>query len=144
MRRISPSAFILLLAFCLAACAPPRPDAAPAAPDAPAPEAGASASAGDASQPMRPAPQPVAAVPGLPDLDRSCRADSDCAVKNVGNCCGYFPACVNTAAQPDPAAVQAACAEAGVAGVCGFRDIEACACVANTCEPAQPVAGVAR
>ena len=82
------------------------------------------------AQPARPGPS------GVPDLDRSCRVDTDCAVKNVGNCCGHFPACVNVDAQPDPAAVQAACAESGMASVCGFREIQACSCVASTCEPA--------
>ena len=84
------------------------------------------------------------AVPGVPELDRSCRVDSDCAVKDVGSCCGYSPSCVNSAAQPDPKAVQAACAESGMAGVCGFREIEACACVSNTCEPAMAGGGVTR
>lgn len=28
-------------------------------------------------------------------LDSSCKASSDCVVKNVENCCGYYPLCVN-------------------------------------------------
>ena len=73
--------FALLLALSLAACA---------APTASGPEAEAT-----------PAPTPVpddgtAAGHGqVPTLDTSCRVDSDCAVKDVGNCCGTFPACVN-------------------------------------------------
>lgn len=125
MHRIIQSASIALLALCLAACAAPQPDTAVPAPPMSSP------------LPATPMPaEPAApAVAGVPDLDRSCRVDADCAVKNVGSCCGYSPACVNTGAQPDPAAVQAACAESGMAGVCGFEEIEACACVANTCEP---------
>jgi hypothetical protein len=73
-------------------------------------------------------------VAGVPSLDRSCKVDADCAVKDVGSCCGYRPACVNADAKPDLAAVQAACAANGVMGTCGFREIEACSCVANTCE----------
>lgn len=133
MHRILQAASILLLALGLAACAAPQP--------------GASVQAPPMSDPLpatpMPAPPARPVIAGTPELDRSCRVDSDCAVKNVGNCCGYFPACVSTAAQPDPAAVQAACAEAGMAGVCGFKDIQACACVANTCEPA-PSAGALR
>lgn len=148
MRRIFQPASLALAALLLAACTAPQPNGgaaaprtaetrptmptAPAAQPAPAPR--------DAAPPTRPA----SSVGGVPDLDRSCRVDSDCAVKDVGNCCGYFPACVNTAAQPDPRAVQAACADSGMAGVCGFREIEACACVSNTCEPAQSGAAVAR
>ncbi|GGK00369.1 hypothetical protein GCM10011394_07010 [Luteimonas terricola] len=126
MRRIVQSAIPVLFALCLAACAAPLPDAGVSAPPMSDPLPATPVPA----QPARPA------VAGVPDLDRSCRVDSDCAVKNVGNCCGYFPACVNTDAQPDPAAVQAACAQSGMVGVCGFKEIEACACVASTCEPA--------
>ncbi|MET0328856.1 MAG: hypothetical protein ABW163_08825 [Luteimonas sp.] len=88
---------------------------------------------------------PVAAVPvpeqaGIPlpanplQPDRSCSVDADCAVKNVGSCCGYQPACVNANAQVDPQAVQADCAARGVAGVCGFVEIQSCACVNARCE----------
>ena len=134
MRRIIPSASILLLALLLAACSAAQPDGSVQAPPMSDPLP---------STPM-PAPGGRPTVPGVPDLDRSCRVDSDCAVKDVGSCCGYFPSCVNTAAEPDPKAVQAACAESGMAGVCGFREIEACACVSNTCEPAGGGGAVAR
>ena len=131
MRRIIPFVLILLATFCLAACAAPRPEAGLQAPRKSDPLP---------ATPVAEAPaQPRAGVPGtsgVPRLDRSCRVDSDCEVKDVGNCCGYFPACVNTDARPDPKAVQAACAESGMASVCGFREIQACACVSNTCEPA--------
>ncbi|MDH5822165.1 hypothetical protein QFW77_04065 [Luteimonas sp. RD2P54] len=99
----------LLLALLLAACAPAAP---------------------------RPVPAPqTAETPADPlQLDRSCAADADCVVKNVGNCCGYFPACVNRDAQPDPDAVRERCAAGGMASVCGFQEISACSCVANRCE----------
>ena len=134
MRRIIPSASIALLALLLAACSAAQPGGSVQAPPMSDPQPATPMPA----QPARPA------VSGVPDLDRSCRVDSDCAVKDVGSCCGYSPSCVNTAAQPDPKAVQAACADAGMAGVCGFREIEACACVSNTCEPAQAGGAVAR
>lgn len=69
-------------------------------------------------------------------VSRSCRTNADCAVKNVGNCCGYMPACVNVNAQPDPQAVQAQCAKQGMSSVCGFQDISSCECVKGTCEAA--------
>lgn len=84
--------------------------------------------------PVPAGPTPVQVGGGPLQLDDSCRVDSDCEVKNVGNCCGYFPACVNRDAQPDPQAVQARCAESGMASVCGFREIQACSCVQSRCE----------
>jgi hypothetical protein len=69
-------------------------------------------------------------------VDARCAADADCTVKNVGNCCGYFPACVHEDAPTDPAAVAARCAKEGKAGICGFREITACRCNKGTCEAA--------
>ena len=73
----------------------------------------------------------VAADPAQPDL--SCKVASDCEVKNVGNCCGYFPACVNKDSAVDPEAVRAECARTGMASVCGFQDIQACECAQGQC-----------
>lgn len=104
-----------LAALCLAivatACAP-QPAARPA-----------TAPAGDA----------VAAT-GPAVVERSCRVAADCTVKNVGNCCGYQPACVNRDAAVDPDAVRAACDRAGMASVCGWQEIQACDCVQARCE----------
>lgn len=69
-------------------------------------------------------------------VDARCEADADCAVKNVGNCCGYFPACVHKDSPTDPDAVQAGCNKEGKASVCGFREITACRCNTGTCEAA--------
>src|SRR5690606_1615520 len=143
MHRILPTLSALLLAVFLAACAAPETTAAaPGATDstvvADTPDA-----TGVPNAPGVPGVPDVAGVPGVPgvpDLDRSCSVDSDCAVKDVGNCCGYFPACVNRDARPDPVAVRAACAASGMASVCGFREVEACSCVASTCEPASAAA----
>jgi hypothetical protein len=73
----------------------------------------------------------LAAGASTPDL--SCRVASDCDVKNVGNCCGYFPACVNKDSPVDPEAVRAECARTGNSSVCGWKDIQACDCVAGQC-----------
>lgn len=66
--------------------------------------------------------------------DRSCTTDADCTVKNVGNCCGYYPACVNVDSPTDPEGVQAKCAAEGRAGVCGFPEITGCHCVQGSCK----------
>lgn len=73
----------------------------------------------------RPAPAPV---------DTICRADADCTVKNVGNCCGYYPACVNVDSPTDPKGVQAECARKGMTSVCGFQEISSCSCKQGHCE----------
>jgi hypothetical protein len=69
-------------------------------------------------------------------IDSTCRTDADCAVKNVGNCCGYQPACVNANSPTDPKGVQAECAKKGMASVCGFKEITACTCNQGQCEAA--------
>lgn len=137
----------LSLVLLLAACTAPAPQS-PTRTDGAVDGSGGAA----AAQPSAlPAPPPVAAetppakagttadgltgsgaMPAPPD--RSCRSDSDCAVKDVGNCCGYFPMCVNKNAQTDPAAVRAACEREGITSVCGFRDVKGCRCVENRCE----------
>jgi hypothetical protein len=66
--------------------------------------------------------------------DRRCKTDSDCTVKDVGNCCGYFPMCLNKNAKTDPAAVRAQCEKSGMASICGFREIKGCQCVQGRCE----------
>lgn len=71
-------------------------------------------------------------------VDYHCRTDDDCAVKDVGNCCGYYPACVNRASPTFPAQVQAECAKKGMAGVCGFPVIEGCRCVDRRCRAGPP------
>ncbi len=80
-----------------------------------------------------PVPQPPAGG-ALQALDRSCTVDADCAVKNVGNCCGMLPACVNVGAEPDPARVQADCAASGLSSICGFQELAGCQCVESRCE----------
>ena len=67
-------------------------------------------------------------------IDSSCKSDKDCTVKNVGNCCGEYPACVNVNSPTDPAGVQAQCAKQGMASICGFPVISGCSCKAGKCE----------
>ncbi|MEO1480885.1 MAG: hypothetical protein AAFU77_02185 [Myxococcota bacterium] len=67
--------------------------------------------------------------------DVNCQTHADCAVKNVGNCCGYFPRCVNAEFEPDPAAVKRHCEEKGMVSTCGFVEIASCRCTAGRCTP---------
>jgi len=117
MFRIVPTSVFLLLACALTACA------------APAPATGDQASA----PPPKSTPLPPRVVPKATIVDSSCRTSADCAVKDVGNCCGAMPACVNKDSQTDPAAVQAQCQAKGMMGVCGFREISACQCDNGQC-----------
>lgn len=63
----------------------------------------------------------------------SCQTSSDCVIKDVGNCCGYFPACVNVNAKTDPEGVKKKCEQDGMASICGFADIQSCSCVNQRC-----------
>lgn len=89
-------------------------------------------------------PERVQAPPSSAPVQviRTCKVDSDCVVKDVGNCCGYFPACVHRNSPTDPAGVRAQCEKNGMASVCGFQEIPACRCVRNQCVGVtEPVAG---
>ncbi len=67
-------------------------------------------------------------------IDYSCKADSDCEIKDVRNCCGYYPQCVNKNAATDPRLVNALCQAEGSASICGFEEISKCWCINNRCE----------
>lgn len=67
-------------------------------------------------------------------IDYSCQVDADCVIKDVGNCCGSYPMCVNKAAKTNPKLVQEYCAQKGLAGVCGFPSLSGCHCIATRCE----------
>lgn len=111
-------AAVLVIVWLLAACVPSQATQ----PDA------------QAAVPANPFDKPVAAAPVGPlNPDRSCKVDADCAVKDVGNCCGHYPMCVNRDARTDPQAVRAQCARSGMASVCGFPEIAGCSCVQGQC-----------
>lgn len=67
-------------------------------------------------------------------IDYSCDLDSDCEIKDVRNCCGAYPECVNLNAKVDPDFVNKACAKESMAGICGFDSIDACRCVNKKCQ----------
>lgn len=80
------------------------------------------------------APQPAAASSSLaPTINYTCRVNSDCVIKNIGNCCGYYPACVNKHSPAAPSAVQAECKRRGMMSACGFPAIRSCRCAARHC-----------
>ncbi|MFT4247939.1 MAG: hypothetical protein QM581_07875 [Pseudomonas sp.] len=82
-----------------------------------------------------PASQSQAGTPASPpaQVDTTCHTDADCTVKNVGNCCGAYPACVNIASPTDPEGVMAQCRASGRMSVCGVREISGCQCVSGRC-----------
>jgi hypothetical protein len=91
------------------------------------------ACAAPASHPAPAQPAATDTRPGVVKVDRSCRRDADCAVKDVGNCCGAAPACVNVDSPTDPQGVAAQCRASGRMSICGFRQITSCQCVAGQC-----------
>ena len=66
-------------------------------------------------------------------INDTCQTDADCAVKDIHNCCGYYPACTNRDAKTDRNRVRAICAGQGLSGICGFPAISGCRCVENKC-----------
>lgn len=102
-----------------ATASPPAPPPSPAAATSPAPAI---------------SPATANAATGAHDL-LACQADADCAIKDVGSCCGARPACVNKDAKTFPEQVKARCAAEGRMSTCGFTAIEGCTCQAGQCAP---------
>jgi hypothetical protein len=133
--------FALSLIGCTAPSASPEAPAAPVAaepaPAQPAPNPPAPPATPEPATPpavAEPAPGSVPALGKTEGPARTCKTDADCTVKDVGNCCGYFPMCVNKDAKTDPAAVRAQCEKDGMASICGFKEISGCQCVQGTCQ----------
>ncbi len=139
MRNLVP----FLLMASLAACGG-RPPSADDSAGAPPPAAAAIPEVSPNPPTATPAvvPQaamlPVAGASGV--VDYSCQIDADCMVKDVGNCCGYYPACVNKDSPTFPEQVRADCAARGESSICGFIEIVACRCESGRCMPADAVA----
>ena len=140
MRLIASILISLVIALSLTACA---------APTATEPATGNLAGTTPPAPPEPPRAPPPMSSPLPPRevrqevvVDTSCKSNADCAVKNVGNCCGAMPACVNKDSPTDPAAVQAACSAKGMMGVCGFAEISSCQCDNGQCAPAGDAAKV--
>lgn len=69
-------------------------------------------------------------------LDLSCQLDSDCSVKNIGNCCGNYPKCVNKNFTPDLDSIKDLCEKEKSFSICGFDEIKSCKCINNKCDKA--------
>ncbi|MEO5627096.1 MAG: hypothetical protein ABIQ70_13900 [Dokdonella sp.] len=69
-------------------------------------------------------------------VDYSCHVDADCAVKDVGSCCGAYPACVNSASATFSEKVKEQCVKSDQVGTCNIPVVEACACVQGRCSDA--------
>ena len=135
MPRITRLFLLLAIVFSLAGCAPPSPT----------PPASGNLAGSTPPAPPEPARAPPPMSPPLPPrqvkesviVDTTCKTSADCAVKNVGNCCGAMPACVNKDSPTDPAAVQAECNAKGMMSICGFKEISACQCDDGQCAPSE-------
>lgn len=126
-------AFAALIALSLVACTThTAPTAAPGSPALGPTVPGQAAPGSDPANPPGHFDAATGLQPGA--TVRSCKTDSDCAVKDVGSCCGYFPMCVNKDAKTDPAAVMAQCKKDGMSSICGFREVSGCQCVQGQCE----------
>jgi hypothetical protein len=122
----------LLMASLVACGGHPQPAGETPAAPAPAPVVAPGPSAATIPVTPQPAATPLAAaVAG--EVDYGCAVDADCAVKDVGNCCGYFPACVNQDSPTFPEQVRADCAARGESSICGFAEIRACRCDSGRC-----------
>jgi hypothetical protein len=92
------------------------------------------------SQAASPARRPPEELLTQNEVYYGCNTPADCEVKNVGNCCGYYPACVNKDSPTFPDKVKAACAAEGSSSICGFQEIGGCDCIEGRCT-AQPGPG---
>ena len=133
--RFSVTAALLVAAFALVGCTisagggQSNDEAAEARDALPPPDMAAPVAVADAGKPG--------------EVDYSCTTDADCAVKDVGSCCGYAPACVNANSPTFPEQVKAECAKNDMQSVCGFRDIEGCTCVEGRCAAGPATTGEA-
>jgi len=73
------------------------------------------------------------ARPATPTLDMSCEVNQDCAIKDIGSCCGANPRCVNANSPTFAEQVKANCAKQSRVGTCGFPAVSGCRCVQGTC-----------
>lgn len=85
---------------------------------------------------VQPSGTATAGVSRLPASNpgRSCRSDADCAVKDVGSCCGYHPQCLNKDTPTFPEQVKEKCAREGRVSTCGMLAVSGCECVSGQCQ----------
>ena len=131
--KFLPILFALALCACSTAAPPEARDLAAAPPASPA-QAGA---VPDNDVPRPAIPTSTVLSDGA-EVDYSCTTDADCTVKDVGNCCGYYPACVNVDSPTFPERVKAQCEAEGMSSICGFPEIGSCMCKAGRCGAGPP------
>jgi len=122
---------LFTLATLLAACGSPDAARNGMVVDAPAPPPLVADT--DAAAPATRPVNEVAKPQATNDISRSCKVDADCAIKDVGSCCGYSPQCVNRDSPTFPEQVKAQCASEGRMSVCGFPSLSGCQCVQGQC-----------
>jgi hypothetical protein len=66
-------------------------------------------------------------------IDYSCNQDIDCKIKDVHNCCGYYPKCVNENVIVNSDFVKEACEKEGLVSVCGYPTVNYCVCEQSRC-----------
>ncbi|KAL7577795.1 hypothetical protein ACA910_010550 [Epithemia clementina (nom. ined.)] len=64
-------------------------------------------------------------------IDYRCMSDEDCALKDVGNCCGSFMKCTNIDFVPD---YSKRCPDPSRPDACGWVEIDFCVCLNGKCE----------
>jgi hypothetical protein len=95
-----------------------------------------SSSGGNGSRGMdastRDAASPVEASTDAGRSPYACETDNDCTIRDVGNCCGFYPRCANANAVFTPPDCSG-----GTVGACGFPAIDSCTCRQNLCRSLQ-------
>jgi hypothetical protein len=66
-------------------------------------------------------------------IDYSCETVDDCLIKDLHNCCGYYPKCMNRMSFTDPQEVIRICQDLGISSVCGFPTVSSCSCIEGMC-----------
>ena len=66
-------------------------------------------------------------------INYTCEQAQDCEIKDVRNCCGYHPKCVNKNSIVNGTLVKELCEHGAQTGLCGFQDIKSCKCEKNMC-----------
>ena len=132
LRSLTMLALVVALAACNAGQAEQRAaDNESAKPAATVPSAARAHVDAPAATPTAIATQPILAHV---DKARSCNTDADCAIKDVGSCCGYHPQCLNKNTPTFPEQVKERCAREGRVSACGMLAISGCQCRSGKCE----------
>lgn len=67
------------------------------------------------------------------NINIECETNLDCAIKDIHNCCGYYPKCVNIEFETKVNLVRDLCKVSQKMPICGFQTINSCACINGRC-----------